>query len=194
MCQYPMYFMSVNHQGKDAEEVEVARVVPGENLGLEMVVDRHSNRQTMTSKAILPYDIHLPIWICESSPYATEQHKQCLKSTLNVSESGQIVLEKIKGVLYDVNHTKSSNLNAHCSGSVMELPLHWSLASRYMSHNRHTYIFNLSSYNGGIFKHTPILQVFFGHPTEFPSLRARYLNFAHGRRHSLDISASKAII
>ena len=77
---------------------------------------------------------------------------QCLKSTLNVSESGQIVLEKIKGVLYDVNHTKSSNLNAHCSGSVMELPLHWSLASRYMSHNRHVciHIFNLSAYGGGI--------------------------------------------
>ena len=56
-----MYFMAVNHQDKDAEEVEVARVVPGETLGLEVVVDRHSNRQTMTSKAILPYDIHLPI-------------------------------------------------------------------------------------------------------------------------------------
>ena len=55
-----MYFMAVN-QGKDAKEVEVARVVPGENLGLEVVVDRHSNRQTMTSKAFLPYDIHLPI-------------------------------------------------------------------------------------------------------------------------------------
>ena len=59
MCQYPMYFMAVNHQDKDAEEVEVARVVPGENLGLEVVVDRHSNRQTMTSKAFLPYIIYI---------------------------------------------------------------------------------------------------------------------------------------
>ena len=56
-----MYFMALNHQDKDAEDVEVAKVVPGENLGLEVVVDRHSNRQTMTSKAILPYDIHLLI-------------------------------------------------------------------------------------------------------------------------------------
>ena len=57
-----MYFMAVDHQDKDAEEVEAARVVPGENLGLEVVVDRHSNRQTMTSKAILPYDIQLYIY------------------------------------------------------------------------------------------------------------------------------------
>ena len=53
MCQYPMYFMAVNHQGKDAEEVEVARVVPGENLGLEVVVDRHSDRQVKSSEDLL---------------------------------------------------------------------------------------------------------------------------------------------
>ena len=115
-------------------------------------------------------------------------------SQMNVSESGQIVLEKVKGVLYDVNHTKSSNLNAHCSGSVMELPLLWSLASRYMSHNRHTYIKSFIIQWRHFIKLTPILQVFFGHPTEFPSLRTRHLNLAPGRRHSLDISASKAII
>ena len=36
--------------------------------------------------------------------------------------------------------------------------------------------------------------MYLGQPTEFPSLRARHLNLAPGRRHSVEVSASKVVI
>ena len=39
-----------------------------------------------------------------------------------------------------------------------------------------------------------LAKVYLGQPTEFPSLRTRHLNLAPGRRHSVQISASKVTI
>lgn len=46
--------MVVNHQGNAKEEKKVEKVAPGENQGLEVVVDRRSDRQTRISQ-IVPF-------------------------------------------------------------------------------------------------------------------------------------------
>ena len=47
---YIYYKRYYYHQGKAKEGNKVERVAPGENQGLEVLVDRRSDRQTMISK------------------------------------------------------------------------------------------------------------------------------------------------
>ena len=42
-----------SHQGEGEEKDKVERVTPGENQGLEVVVDRHSDRRVKSSEDLL---------------------------------------------------------------------------------------------------------------------------------------------
>ena len=96
-------------------------VTPGESQGLEILLDRHSDRQT------------------------------CKQQTK---------------VMYNGQYQRR---NSFCHGD------------RIQGHD--VYCSKKPSSN--------CFQVHLGHPTEFPSLKSRHFNLAPGKRHSIEISATK---
>ena len=110
----------MTHQGtSDTQKAEM--VTPGESQGLEILLDRHSDRQT------------------------------CKQQT------------KV------MNNAQYQRRNSFCHGD------------RIQGHD--LYCSKKPSSN--------CFQVHLGRPTEFPSLKSRHFNLAPGKRHSIEISATK---
>ena len=112
-------FNSARQGTSDTRKAEM--VTPGESQGLEILLDRHSDRQT------------------------------CKRQTK---------------VMYNAQYQRR---NSFCHGD------------RIQGHD--LYCSKKPSSN--------CFQVHLGHPTEFPSLKSRHFNLAPGKRHSIEISATK---
>ena len=103
------YFQRKVEEEEDVEE----RVTPGENQGLEVLVDRHSDRLVLV---------------------LMERHLSPLFHifTILLELGGKIVIQYMGGCDWFSSklHEALKIQHHQCSGSVMGLSLHWSLDSR----------------------------------------------------------------